>query len=74
MVLLVEAQLLELVEHLADMAVVFDHAVGIDAEAGLAFALLLEPRPDVHAGGVPPEEERLVGLLRVVHEIAAPPW
>ena len=30
--------------------------------------LLLEVRPDVHAGGVPPEEERLVRLLRVGHE------
>ena len=28
----------------------------------------LEARPDVHAGRVPPQEERLAGLLRVLHE------
>ena len=33
---LVEAEFLELGEHLADLAVVLDHAVGIDAETGLA--------------------------------------
>ena len=31
-----DAQFLELVEQLADHAVVLDHAVGIDAQAGLA--------------------------------------
>ena len=36
----VEAQLLELVEQLADVAVVLDHAVGVDAEAGLALRTL----------------------------------
>ena len=30
--------------------------------------LRLESRPDVHAGGVPPEEERLVRRLRLLHE------
>ena len=45
------------------MTVVFDHAVRIEPESGLALALLLQVREDVHAGGVPPEEERLVGLL-----------
>ena len=33
-----EAEFLELVEQLADVRVVLDHAVGIDAEAGLALA------------------------------------
>ena len=33
-----EAEFLELVEELADVVVVLDHAVGIDAETGLAFA------------------------------------
>ena len=66
---LFEAQFLELGEHLADVAVVLDHAVGIDAEAGLALGLLLQVREDVHAGGVPPDEERLVGLLGALHEV-----
>ena len=35
----------------------------------LPFGLFLEVGPDVHAGGVPPEEERLVGLLGAVHEV-----
>ena len=59
-----EAEFFELVEELADHAVVFDHAVGVGAEAGLACILLLEVGEDMHAGGVPPEEEGLVGLLR----------
>src|SRR5262245_14278367 len=46
-----------------------DHAVGIDAETGLALALLLEPRPDMHARRVPPQEERLVLLLGTFQEI-----
>jgi hypothetical protein len=65
---LVQAQLLQLVEQLADHGVVLDHAVGVDAQAGLALGLLLEVRPDVHAGGVPPQEERLALALRVGHE------
>ena len=36
MVFLLEAQLLELVEQLADVAVVLNHAVGINAEPRLA--------------------------------------
>ena len=36
MVFSVEAEFLELVEELTDVAVVLDHAVRIDAEAGLA--------------------------------------
>ena len=66
---LLEAECLELVEHLADVAIVFDHAIRIDAQAGLAVRFLLQVREDVHAGGVPPEEERLVRLLGALHEI-----
>ena len=51
------------------MAVVLDHAVGVDSETGLAFRLLLQVREDVHAGGVPPDEEGLVGLLGTLHEV-----
>ncbi len=64
-----DAQFLELLEQLADHGVVLDHAVGVNAEAGLALALWLEVRPDVHAGGVPPDEERLAVLVRLVHEV-----
>ena len=65
----VEAQFLELVEHLADLAIMLDHAIGIDAETGLACNAFLQVREDVHLGGVPPQEERLVGLLGALHEV-----
>ena len=48
--------------------VVLEHPVGIDAETGLALPLGREMGPDVHPGGVPPQEEGLVLLLGLVHE------
>ena len=57
-----DAKLLELGQHLADLAVVLGHAVGIDAKSGLAFGFCLQMREDVHPRGVPPQEERLVVL------------
>src|SRR6266496_1876583 len=44
------------------------HAIGINTQTSLALPLRREVRPDVHASGIPPEEERLVSLLRVGHE------
>ena len=64
-----DAELLELVEQLPDHCVMLDHAVGIDAEAGLAFGLRLQMREDVHPGGVPPHEERLAVFVRLIHEV-----
>ena len=52
-------RLVELVEQLPDHAVVLDHAIGIEADAGDALRRGLEVGPDVHPGGVPPQEERL---------------
>ena len=49
-----DAELVELVEQLADVSVVLDHPVGIHAEARLALRLLLQVREDVHAGRVEP--------------------
>src|SRR5262249_4913907 len=43
-----------------DVAVVLHHAVRIDAQPGYTFRLFFQVRPDVHAGRVPPHEERLV--------------
>ena len=54
-----DAELVELGQQLADHAVVLDHAVGVDAEPGLALGLRLEVGPDVHPGRVVPDEERL---------------
>ena len=59
MVLSAMPELIELVEQFADVPVVLHHAVGIDAQPCLALGLLLQVRPDVHPGGVPPDEERL---------------
>ena len=60
-----DAQLVEQVEHLADVLVVVDHrvVVGRLPAAGLAQALLLGVREQVHVRGVEPHEERLAGLV-----------
>ena len=59
-----DAELVEQVEHLADVLVVVDHRVVIGRlpAAGLAQALLLRVREQVHVRGVEPDEERLAGL------------
>jgi hypothetical protein len=64
-----DAQLVQLVEHDADVFVVSDHYVVVLALA-VALALVLVGRvgPEVHGRGVPPDEERLVRLMRVVYE------
>ena len=46
----------------------FDHAVSIDTEAGLTLGCRLQVCKDVHAGGVPPDKERLAVLDRLFHE------
>ena len=62
-------EIVKLLQELADVAVVLDHAVGIDAEAGLALGLLLEMGPDVHPAGVEPHEERLAVAVGAVDEV-----
>ncbi len=66
-----DAQLVELVEQLADVPVVLHHAIGIDAQPGLALRLLLQVREDVHAGRVPPDEERLAVRVGLLDELQA---
>src|SRR4030095_9873236 len=65
-----DAEVVELLQELADLPVVLDHAVGIDAEPGLALGRGLETGPDVHAGGVEPHEERLLVPACAVDEVA----
>src|SRR5262249_10174673 len=60
--------LVEQVEQLADLAVVLDHAIGVEAEAGLALRLLLQVREDVHARGVEVAEPRCAGLVLALDE------
>src|SRR5262249_42912438 len=64
-----DPQLVELGEKLPDMAVVLDHAVGINAEARLAVGLLLEMREDMHSGRIPPAEERCARLGLTCDEV-----
>ena len=45
-----------------------NHAIGINAEAGLSLGRRLQVRKNVHAGGIPPDEERLSIFVRLVHE------
>ena len=63
-----DAELIELVQHLADVLVVGDHHVVVVALPALALVLLGAVRPEMHGRGVVPEEERLVGLVRLVDE------
>ncbi len=65
----VDAELLELGEDTADVVIVLEHAVGIEADAALAFPLLAEVGPDVHARRGHPGEEGLVGLVGPLDEV-----
>ena len=67
MVLSAMPELVELVEHLADLLVVRDHAIAVVVLPALAAVLLGEVRAEVHRGRVVPEEERLVGLGLLLH-------
>ena len=64
-----DAEVIELLQELADHAVELGHAVRVDAQAGLALRFRLEERVDVHAGRVEPAEERLAGLVLPVDEV-----
>ena len=66
-----DAELVEQVEHLADVLVVVDHRVVIGRlpAARLAEALLLGVREQVHVRGVEPHEERLAGLVLPLDEV-----
>jgi hypothetical protein len=64
-----DAEIVEFLQELADLAVMLHHAVGIDAEPGLALGLRLEAGPDVHAGRIEPDEERLLIPVCAVDEV-----
>ena len=66
-----DAELVEQVEHLADVLVVVDHrvVVGRLPAPGLTQALLLGVREEVHVGRVEPHEEGLAGLLLALDEV-----
>src|SRR5262249_55087134 len=64
-----DAEIVELLEQLTDLAVMLHHAIRIDAEPGLALGRRLEPGPDVHARRVEPDEERLAVAHGAVDEL-----
>ena len=68
-----DAEFVDQIEQLADVAVVVDHRVVVRRlpAAGLAEALRLGVRPEVHVGHVHPDEERGAGLVLAPDEIDA---
>jgi hypothetical protein len=64
-----DAEIVELVEQLADHLAMLHHTVGIQADPGSPFRFLLQVRPDMHAGRVEPYEEGLVVLYRFVDKL-----
>ena len=66
-----DAELVEQVEHLADVLVVVDHRVVVRRlpAAGLAEAPLLGVREQVHVRGVEPHEPGLAGLVLPLDEV-----
>ena len=60
-----DAELVEIVEHLADVLVVVDHRVVIGRlpAARLPEALGLGVGAEMHVGRVEPDEERLAGVV-----------
>ena len=66
-----DAQLVDLVQHRADVLVMVDHRVGILAHptSRLPEAFRLDVRPEVHVSEVDPHKEWLVGLGLSLDEI-----
>jgi hypothetical protein len=62
-------QLLQLGQQLADHPVKLLHPVGVPAQPGLVPPPVRQARPDVHAGGVVPQQERPAGLVGTVDEV-----
>ncbi|MCY1415003.1 hypothetical protein D9M71_304700 [compost metagenome] len=63
------AQVIQLFQQLADLPVVLDHAIRVQANPRLALGLFLQVGPDMHARTVEPDEKRLVGFVRLVDEV-----
>ena len=61
------AQLVEFIEHHANLLVVHNHAIAVKILAALADVLFGDVRPEVHGRCVVPHEERLVGLCLTLH-------
>ena len=64
-----DAEVVELLQKLPDLPVMLDHAVGIGAKPRHALRFGLEVGENMHPGRIEPDEERLLGVMRPVHEI-----
>src|SRR5262245_2039526 len=64
-----DAEIVEPLEQLPNIAVELDHYVGIDTVAGLALRFRFQMRPHMHAGGIEVGEPRRVFLGLAVDEI-----
>ena len=64
-----DAELVELVQQLANMHVVLDHAVPIFILAGNTSKLVLYMGAEMHPRAVPPDEEGLALCMRAVDEV-----
>jgi hypothetical protein len=66
-----DAEIVERLQELADVAIVFDHAVGIFIAGHAALSLhgLTHMGEGVHPGGVHPGEERFIGPRLPLHEV-----
>ena len=51
------------------MAVMLNHAIGIDAKARFSFGRRLQAGPDMHPGRVPPEKEGFIGCFGPFHKV-----
>src|SRR5271155_839854 len=64
-----DPQVVELLQELAHLAVVLDHAVGINTQASLSLRRRFQTSPDMHAAWIEPHEERLLVLVGAVDEV-----
>ena len=67
-----DLQLVELLEHHSDGLVVVHHGVVVEALPAPTGELLLHVGAEVHVGGVPPDEEGLVGAVGLLDEAHGP--
>src|SRR5580658_9397220 len=64
-----DAQVIELLEKLADDPIEFHHAVCVQTITALVFPLRAQTSPDMHACGVVPEKKWLPAFHGFIHEI-----
>src|SRR5262245_44441857 len=63
------AHIIQLLEHQADVGIVFDHSVTVFVLPRLAPVLCLDVRAEMHARGVPPAEEGFPGFHLAIDEV-----